>query len=124
MIFKHGWFTCVFYLTFLGNSSQECRDKQLLKLTIARGNVPLPAPPQAGALSSQRQCLGGGSVLGHYLGWALLGVQLESQEFGWWIVLDKDVRKWIHIEWKSDLSIKNCRSVYYVYGVLVFFCPV
>ncbi|CAK9053820.1 Thylakoid lumenal 15.0 kDa protein 2 [Durusdinium trenchii] len=25
---------------------QECRDKQLLKLTIARGNVPLPAPPQ------------------------------------------------------------------------------
>ena len=29
-----------------------------------------------------------------------------------------------HTEWKSDLSIKFCRSAYYVYVVLVFFCPV
>ena len=95
---------CAYVLTYMhthnneflrmkpGNSSsQECRDKQLLKLTIARGNVPLPAPPQAATLPF-------GPLFG--LGW---GSPWEDGR----LLLDKDVRKWTHImEWKSDLSIK------------------
>jgi hypothetical protein len=50
-------------------SSEECRDKQLLKLTIARGNVPLPAPPQVdGEQSSGCSKIGGLQQNGDFKG--------------------------------------------------------